>query len=156
MELMVDRSEYFYHLLFSQMPVGVSHLPEQSDYAAKRRNNFNYYLNRLGELDGICFLKEPNQEFFSNRWLTTITVNPKMTGGIDRENLRLKLEADNIEARPLWKPLHCQPVYQGCRYFGDGLSEKLFEQGLCLPSGSSLTDSDLDRICSVIERSLKV
>ena len=91
----------------------------------------------------------------SNRWLTTIHVNPKKTGGINREDLRLALEAENIESRPLWKPMHMQPVFQDFPYYGDGLSEKLFEIELCLPSGSNLTDEDKGRVVGVIEKTIQ-
>ena len=93
---------------------------------------------------------------FSNRWLTTILIDFRKTGGITREDLRLALEADNIEARPLWKPMHLQPVFAGCPVFVNGVSEKLFEQGLCLPSGSNLTEEDQNRISAVIKRVFQV
>lgn len=94
---------------------------------------------------GIYFLKEPDGHF-SNRWLTTIIVNPDETGGVTRENIRLALEKGNIESRPLWKPMHLQPVYEDAPFYGNGISEQLFEYGLCLPSGSNMSDQDQDRV----------
>ena len=87
----------------------------------------------------------------SSRWLTCITVDPAQFGA-DREAIRLALEAENIEARPVWKPMHLQPVFAGCEVVGGSVAEQLFERGLCLPSGGALTDSDLDRIVGVISR----
>lgn len=117
---------------------------------AQRRRNHAYYLQALGTIPGISFLPEP-EGCFSNRWLTTILADPAKTGGITREDIRLALDKENIESRPLWKPMHLQPVFSSNSFFyGDGCSEKLFEQGLCLPSGSNLTVADLERVLSVI------
>lgn len=102
---------------------------------------------------GFYFLPEP-KGFFSNRWLTTILVNPKETGGITREDIRLALEEQNIESRPLWKPMHLQPLYKEAFYHGNGVSDTLFEYGLCLPSGSNLTDEDRQRVLSAIKKVL--
>lgn len=115
----------------------------------QRRANFEYYRSKLSAIEGISFLEEP-EEMFSNRWLTTITVDPQKTNGIAREDIRLALEAENIEARPLWKPMHLQPVFKAFPFYGNGTSEKLFENGLCLPSGSNLTTVQLDRISRTI------
>lgn len=122
---------------------------------------------------GIYFLKEPDG-FKSNRWLTTILVNPDETGGITREDIRLALEAENIESRPLWKPMHMQPLYREFPFFGSsdsvywrseeqkeasgdipGISEFLFKYGLCLPSGSSMTEDDLKRVSDIVENVLQ-
>ena len=78
-----------------------------------------------------------------------------LSGGISREDVRLALDAENIESRPLWKPMHMQPVYEGTKFFGSGVCEKLFEQGLCLPSGSNLTEAEFDRIFSALSRIFK-
>jgi dTDP-4-amino-4,6-dideoxygalactose transaminase len=111
----------------------------------QRRANFDFYVKALSHLPGLSFLQEPTGSF-SNRWLTTILVDPSKSTGITRENIRLALDALNIETRPLWKPMHMQPIFATAPFFGDGTSEKLFEQGLCLPSGSNLTKSDLERV----------
>ncbi|MCP5061888.1 MAG: pyridoxal phosphate-dependent aminotransferase, partial [Ignavibacteriae bacterium] len=120
----------------------------------QRRNNFEYYKNELGEIKGIEFQPEL-EDSFANRWLTAITVNPKLTGGITREDIRLALEKENIEARPLWKPMHLQPIFKDTPKYINGTSEKLFEDGLCLPSGSNLTEEDLERVVGVIKARLK-
>ena len=119
----------------------------------KRRNVFNRYYNHLSNKKGIHFVSEP-QGYFSNRWLSTLLIDP-VASGFTREDLRLALEKDNIESRPLWKPMHLQPVFAGAPYYGDGTSEELFENGLCLPSGSNLGDNDLDRIFNVIDSIVK-
>lgn len=120
----------------------------------QRRDNFVFYTRTLQALPGIAFLEEP-AGCFSNRWLTTITVDPAISGGITRETIRLALEKDNIESRPLWKPMHLQPVFEQAPFYGDGSSEKLFEQGLCLPSGSNLTAAALERVASIIKSLFK-
>jgi dTDP-4-amino-4,6-dideoxygalactose transaminase len=90
---------------------------------------------------GIYFLNEP-AGYSSNRWLTTILVNPEETAGITREDIRVGLEKKNIESRPLWKPMHLQPYYKEEKMYSNGVSEFLFEHGLCLPSGSNLTEEE--------------
>jgi dTDP-4-amino-4,6-dideoxygalactose transaminase len=115
-----------------------------------RRSNFNYYKEKLGQIPGISFLKELEGSI-SNRWLTIILLDPKLTGGIGREDLRLALAAENIESRPLWKPMHMQPLFESAPYFGKGIAMKLFKHGLCLPSGSNLTNEELDRVIGVIK-----
>ena len=111
---------------------------------AARRKNFDIYWDALSEFSDIEFLKEP--EFaFSNRWLTTI-----LTGSYEtRESIRLALEAENIESRPLGKPMHLQPVFVSCESFVNGVSEDLFNRGLCLPSGSNLSSRDLERVIEI-------
>ncbi|HAN76797.1 MAG TPA: pyridoxal phosphate-dependent aminotransferase, partial [Bacteroidales bacterium] len=116
----------------------------------QRRTNFEWYRQLLGNKPGITFLEAPTVDFFSNHWLTTITIDPILTGGVSREDLRLAFEKENIETRPLWKPMHMQPVFADCLNFTDGTSEKLFENGLCLPSGSNLTEEEKERIAAVL------
>jgi len=111
----------------------------------QRRHNYLFYKRVLGHLPGISFLDEPEGSY-SNRWLTCITVEPSHTGGISRETIRLALAQDNIETRPLWKPLHLQPVFQVCPHYQTGVAEKLFDIGLCLPSGSNLSQQELERV----------
>jgi dTDP-4-amino-4,6-dideoxygalactose transaminase len=123
-------------------------LPER---IKQRRSNFDFYKNQFAANEGITLLEEP-QGYFSNRWLTTILVNPNKSGGLTRETIRLALEAENIESRPLWKPMHLQPVFEKFPYFGADISETLFEQGLCLPSGSNLTSDDKNRIALVLNK----
>jgi dTDP-4-amino-4,6-dideoxygalactose transaminase len=111
----------------------------------QRRANFSFYKKKLTNIPGISFVNEP-EGFFSNRWLTTVLIDPEKTDGITREDIRIALEKENIESRPLWKPMHLQPVFKDFPYYGNGIAEKLFEEGLCLPSGSNLSDEDLERV----------
>jgi dTDP-4-amino-4,6-dideoxygalactose transaminase len=122
---------------------------------SQRRANNERYRKFFDGIPGITFQTEPNADYFSNYWLTAILIDPSLTGGISREDVRLALDAENIESRPLWKPMHMQPVYVGTTFYGTGVSEQLFEQGLCLPSGSNLTDQDFDRIFEVLSRIFK-
>jgi dTDP-4-amino-4,6-dideoxygalactose transaminase len=131
--------------------IGRGQLKVVEERVAKRRSNFEFYLKNLSHLKGISFL-QVKQPFFSNRWLTTIIVNPEKTGGISHEDIHWALEKDNIETRPLWKPMHLQPIFRNCPSYKNGISEKLFNFGLCLPSGSNLSDQDLDRVILQINR----
>ena len=119
-------------------------LPERIHH---RRGINHIYRDALKAIDGISFQTEPSEDFYSNYWLTSVLVDPEKTDGVTREDIRLACEEINIETRPLWKPMHLQPVFRDCPFYGDGTSEKLFDNGLCLPSGSILTDK---QICSVI------
>ncbi len=119
----------------------------------QRRLNYDFYKNQFKEYQGIEFIDEP-QGVKSNRWLTTIIINPEKTNGVTRDDIRLKLAEENIEARPLWKPMHLQPVFKDAPYYGDQLSEQLFKDGLCLPSGSNMTDDDKFRVVNTIKKML--
>jgi dTDP-4-amino-4,6-dideoxygalactose transaminase len=114
-----------------------------------------WYHELLKDVLGVTFQSEPSSDFYSNFWLTCITIDPEKAG-TDREKLRLALEAEQIEARPLWKPMHLQPVFADCPAFVNGTSEWLFNNGLCLPSGSNITDEGRDRIAEVIKREFKI
>jgi dTDP-4-amino-4,6-dideoxygalactose transaminase len=114
-----------------------------------RRRNHALYREKLKDIDGISFLVNPNPDYQSNHWLTCIIVDPSATG-FTREELRLKMEEANIETRPLWKPMHLQPVFADCPFYGNNTSERLFEKGLCLPSGPALTSEDINRVVNVI------
>lgn len=117
---------------------------------AQRRANFAFYKDTFAGYPGLSFQPETENNV-SNRWLTAVLIDPKKTGGITREDIRLHLQEQNIESRPLWKPMHKQPVFSGAPCFENGVSEKLFEQGLCLPSGSNLTPADLERVAAAIK-----
>lgn len=118
-----------------------------------RRKNYAYYVAQLSNL-GIDFLSEP-ENYFSNRWLTCILVDPNKTNGKTREDIRLALEKFNIESRPLWKPMHMQPIFEKYAFYGNSYSNSLFEKGLCLPSGSNLSESDLAKVCQIIHQTIK-
>ena len=121
--------------------IGRGQMKILSDHVAARRRNYEFYKERLNNREDIEFVPEP-EGAFSNRWLTTI-----LTDSFEkREAIRLRLESLNIESRPLWKPMHLQPVFESCPQYVNGVSEDLFDRGLCLPSGSSLTEEDLERI----------
>ncbi|WP_298741168.1 aminotransferase class I/II-fold pyridoxal phosphate-dependent enzyme [uncultured Chitinophaga sp.] len=117
---------------------------------SQRRANYQRYLKHLSALPGLVFPKEP-EDCFSNRWLTTVLVDPAASGGIDRETVRMALEKANIDSRPLWKPMHLQPVFAGAPAYVNNVSENLFKQGLCLPSGSSLQPEQLDYIAGLVK-----
>jgi len=125
--------------------IGRGQMEVLDDRVAARRANYEYYVSKLGQLRQLEFLKEP-EGYFSNRWLTCI-----LTPSLEiREKIRMVLMEDDIEARPLWKPMHLQPIFEKYASYTDGTSENLFERGLCLPSGSNLNRSDLDRIIALI------
>jgi dTDP-4-amino-4,6-dideoxygalactose transaminase len=136
---------YNYRMSNITAGIGRGQMLVLNDRVAQRRKNFEFYKNALDGFAGISFLEElPGA--FANRWLTCILVDPTLTGGVTREDIRIALENENIECRPLWKPMHLQPIFADAPFFGDGTSEKLFEVGLCLPSGSNLTDENLNRV----------
>jgi dTDP-4-amino-4,6-dideoxygalactose transaminase len=141
---------YNYRLSNVLAGIGRGQMEVLDERIKSRRLNFSQYQAEIGSLPGISFLSEP-EGAFSNRWLSCILVNPQETGGIDRETIRLELEKDNIESRPLWKPMHLQPVFSECPSWNKGVCEKLFETGLCLPSGSNLTSSEFNRVVSRIK-----
>lgn len=118
-----------------------------------RRGMNQFYKELFKDVDGITVFEEPNKDYFSNHWLSCLLINSEITG-FDSEYLRLALLKDNIESRPLWKPMHLQPIFKDYDYYGTDISERLFKNGLCLPSGSNLTDSDRLRIKTSIRKLL--
>ena len=122
------------------------------EHIARRRAIHDLYVKLLNGVKGVEVMCQPEGEGFnSNYWLTCITVKPE-EAGFTREDLRLALEGDNIESRPLWKPMHLQPVFKEAPFYGDGTSDRLFEIGLCLPSGPTLTDEDIERVTKVVRQ----
>jgi len=120
------------------------------EHVARRREIHDLYVKLLKGVNGVKVMCQPEGgDFNSNYWLTCITVDPE-EAGFTRENVRLALDEDNIESRPLWKPMHLQPVFKEAPFYGNGTSERLFEMGLCLPSGPTLTDEDIERVTKVI------
>ena len=120
------------------------------EHVARRREIHDLYVKLLDGVKGVKVMCQPEGgDFNSNYWLTCITVDPQ-EAGFTRENVRLALDGDNIESRPLWKPMHLQPVFKDAPFYGNGTSERLFEIGLCLPSGPMLTDQDIERVAKVI------
>ena len=130
--------------------IGRGQLAVLEERVNRRREIFEGYRQRLGDLPGIAFMPEP-AGFRSNRWLTVLLIDPAAFGK-DTHAVREALEAENIEARPVWKPMHLQPVFRSARVWGGSVSERLFAQGLCLPSGTAMTEGDLDRVCGIFRR----
>ncbi len=134
--------------------IGRGQLEVLSDRVASRRNNFERYKQYFSKYNNhgfdIKFQEEPIG-YFSNRWLTCILVDPTANKGLTREEIRLAMELENIETRPLWKPMHQQPVFSSSKSYLNGVSDKLFENGLCLPSGSNLTEAEFSRILSCLD-----
>ena len=152
-----QHSHIGYNYRMSNIVAGVGRgqmevLPQRVE--ARRANYARYrdYFATLGSRGYEVHLQPEPEGYYSNRWLTAIALNPARNRGISRETLRLAFEAENIETRPLWKPMHLQPVFEGAPFFGDGTSERLFDEGLCLPSGSNLTEADFERIFAVLDR----
>lgn len=143
-----EHSQIGYNYRMSNVCAGIGRgqITVLDERGRKRRGIFESYKKALHNIPGISFQDEPHN-FYSNRWLTTILTDPTQTpNNITNENIRLELESDNIESRPLWKPMHLQPVFKDAPFYGDHTSDKLFGQGLCLPSGSNLTENEFERV----------
>jgi dTDP-4-amino-4,6-dideoxygalactose transaminase len=150
-----EHSEVGYNYRMSNVcaAIGVGQLEVLTKRVTRKREIFNFYKNELSMIKEITFLEELEPSF-SNYWLTTILLDKNST--IDREQLRLHLEKDNIESRPLWKPMHLQPVFKDCKSYVNGISEDLFNRGLCLPSGTAMTTEDLKRIVKKVKELYEV
>jgi dTDP-4-amino-4,6-dideoxygalactose transaminase len=146
---------YNYRLSNISAGIGLGQLKVIETRVMQRRANNNRYRQYFKEIKGVKFQSEPSADFYSNYWLTAILIDPELTGGITRETLRMAFEKANIESRPLWKPMHLQPVYSGSMFFGNGVCEFLFENGLCLPSASSLSEDDFQQIFTVLDSVFK-
>lgn len=142
---------YNYRLSNVCAAIGLGQMEVLDNRVVRRRAIFDRYKSELSQ-PGIVFMPEPNG-FHSTRWLTTLTIDPKQTG-VTREEIRLSLLKHQIESRPLWKPMHLQPLYQGSPYHGFGYDELLFAHGLCLPSGSDLTDGEQGEVIDIIQDAL--
>ena len=125
--------------------IGRGQMEVLNKHIGLRRSMHQFYQALFKDIEGISVFKEPTCDYYSNHWLSCILINAEITG-FNRETLRLHLEKHNIESRPLWKPMHLQPVFKDCSYYGNNIAEDLFKNGLCLPSGSNLTDDDRSRI----------
>lgn len=141
---------YNYRMSNILAAIGRGQLRVLDERVASKRRIFVEYQELLGDLPGITFMPE-SPRGRSNRWLTVILIDPAKFGSTS-EDVRVALEAENIESRPLWKPMHLQPVFQGCRIRGGGVSEHLFRYGLCLPSGTAMTTSDMERVTAIVRR----
>lgn len=130
--------------------IGCGQMTVLNDFVARRRAIHKIYTKELADVKGITVFENNSTDYNSNYWLTCITIDSKLTG-IDREVLRIALDEAQIESRPLWKPMHLQPVFADAPYYGEKIAENLFNEGLCLPSGASLTDEDIFRVVKVIK-----
>lgn len=147
-----EHSEIGYNYRMSNVLAGIGRgqLEVLEDRVAARRRNFALYSDALGDLPGVAFMPEAPWGRHT-RWLTTLTIDSDQFAA-SREDIHRALEAENIEARPVWKPMHLQPIFTDYDVYGGGVAEDLFERGLCLPSGSSLPESDLERVVDVVRR----
>ena len=145
-----EHSEIGYNYRMSNVcaAIGIGQLEVLESRVVKRRFIYNYYKENLSSIPFISFVDDLD-EYYSNRWLTTILISEKSV--ISREDIRLKLLENNIESRPLWKPMHMQPVFSAFKSYINGVSEDLFKRGLCLPSGSIMQEKDLNRVVNIIK-----
>lgn len=147
-----QHSEIGYNYRMSNICAGIGRgqMEVLDNHISLRRAMHDFYVELFKDIKGISVFEVSNTNYFSNYWLSTIMIDKKLTNRIDRESLRLSFEASNIECRPLWKPMHMQPIFEKYLYYGANVAAFLFENGLCLPSGSNLSDGDRARIRSVV------
>lgn len=147
-----QHSEIGYNYRMSNICAGIGRgqMEVLDHHIGLRRNIHEFYVELFEDIKGVTVFTVPDATYFSNYWLTTILVRPSETNGVSSETLRLALEAANIESRPLWKPMHLQPVFCKYPYYGSTVSETLFNDGLCLPSGSNLSAENRTQIKAVV------
>lgn len=148
-----QHSEIGYNYRLSNICAGIGRgqMEVLDEHVQLRRAMHNFYIDFFKSVTGVTVFKEHNTDFYSNHWLSCITINPEKLGKT-RDDLRVFLEKENIESRPLWKPMHLQPVFEKYPYYGSSVAENLFQNGLCLPSGSNLTELDKNRIEATLRR----
>ena len=148
-----QHSQIGYNYRMSNIVAGIGRgqMEVLSDRVEARRKMHDFYVEVFKDIDGVDVFSEPSNDFYSNHWLSAIVIDEKIAGK-NREDLRLAFLEDNIESRPLWKPMHLQPIFADAPYYGTDIAEKLFDNGLCLPSGSNLSDEDRSRIKEVITK----
>ncbi|MEO8515773.1 MAG: DegT/DnrJ/EryC1/StrS family aminotransferase [Flavobacterium sp.] len=149
-----QHSEVGYNYRMSNVCAGIGRGQMQvlDKHVGFRRQMHQVYVDFFANIEGVSVLTEPTSDYFSNHWLSAIVVNPELTGGRTCTDLRLAFEKANIECRPLWKPMHLQPVFEKYPFYGTQVSATLFENGLCLPSGSNLTEGEKNRIIAELQR----
>jgi dTDP-4-amino-4,6-dideoxygalactose transaminase len=147
-----QHSEIGYNYRMSNICAGIGRgqMEVLDAHVGLRRGMNKWYQDYFESIEGVALLSEPNTDYYSNHWLSAIVLNPEKTQGKTREALRLALEKENIESRPLWKPMHLQPVFESYPYYGGTVAQEFFLNGLCLPSGSNLSQGDKERIASVL------
>jgi len=131
--------------------IGLGQIKVLDHNISTRRKMHSFYKEIFKKIENVSLFESINEDYFSNYWLSTILIEPNLDKNINKESLRLAFEKANIECRPLWKPMHLQPVFGKYLYYGDKVAEELFQKGLCLPSGSNLTEEDKNRIEEVIQ-----
>ena len=148
-----EHSEIGYNYRMSNIAAGIGRGQMQvlDKHVQLRIAMHQFYADLFNDIDGVTVFTAPDSTYIPNYWLTALLIDPAVTNGVDREQLRLAFQQDNIESRPLWKPMHLQPVFEKYPYYGTTIAESLFENGLCLPSGSNLTDHDRERIKAVVD-----
>ena len=146
---------YNYRLSNVCAGIGRGQMEVINDRVALRRKNHEFYKEIFTSFVGVNFFSEPSLDFFSNHWLNAVIIDPNKTNGFRSEDLRYEFQKENIESRPLWKPMHMQPLFNKAEYFGAIIAEKLFKFGLCLPSGSNMSNKDRERISEVIYKVFK-
>ena len=148
-----QHSEIGYNYRMSNICAGIGRgqMEVLDEHVALRRQMHDFYVDIFTSIEGVEVFSTPNDDYFANYWLSAITIDATKTNGITAETLRVALDAENIESRPLWKPMHLQPIFSTYPYYGSNVAQNLFENGLCLPSGSNLTDKDRERISMVIK-----
>ena len=151
-EIYYQHSELGFNYRMSNIlaAIGRGQLRVLEERVEKKRAIFARYFEALGNLPGVEFMPEPGYGR-ATRWLTCLTIDPEVAG-VDRDTVMRELEKHNIESRPTWKPMHLQPLYKGCKIIGGQVSEELFAKGLCLPSGTGMTDEELERVIRVVRR----
>ena len=147
-----QHSEIGYNYRMSNICAGIGRgqMEVLDAHVALRRKMHEFYVDLFKDIEAVTVFTVPNTDYFANYWLSAILIEPNKAKGIDREALRLTFEAANIESRPLWKPMHLQPIFEQYPYYGSNVAETLFEKGLCLPSGSNLSDEERVRIKKVV------
>ena len=146
---------YNYRLSNVCAGIGRGQMEVINDRVALRRKNHEFYKEIFTSFVGVNFFSEPSLDFLSNHWLNAVIIDPNKTNGFRSEDLRYEFQKENIESRPLWKPMHMQPLFNKAEYFGAIIAEKLFKFGLCLPSGSNMSNKDRERISEVIYKVFK-
>ncbi len=146
---------YNYRLSNVCAGIGRGQMEVINDRVALRRKNHEFYKEIFTSFVGVNFFSEPSLDFFSNHWLNAVIIDPNKTNGFRSEDLIYEFQKENIESRPLWKPMHMQPLFNKAEYFGAIIAEKLFKFGLCLPSGSNMSNKDRERISEVIYKVFK-
>ena len=146
---------YNYRMSNISAGIGRGQMEVLDERITQRRKMHKFYKDYFKNINGVTVFSEPNENYYSNHWLSAILIDPEKSGGKNREILRLALEKENIESRPIWKPMHLQPVFSESPFYGTAISESIFKNGLCLPSGSNLSENDKKRIVATLDAFFK-